>query len=169
MLCLNVCVFEWKTNWIIFGSDPADPFPGSSRKALIQIIGHRCVRRSVHRITYSILCKPAFFPDHVDRSQHVRHFRQLHDRRFCRGSLRPARRTLVRCWCSPWQRFPWNEYRAHERSIPDSIKLLWQHFFFVFLIKMYLTASPLSWLTTRLSPISHLLPRIIFSTSSFAC
>lgn len=34
---------------------------------------------------------------------------------------------------------------------------------------MQLTLSPRSWLTTRLSVISHLLPRIIFSTSSLAC
>lgn len=32
-----------------------------------------------------------------------------------------------------------------------------------------LTDSPRSWLTTRLSDMSHLLPSIIFSTSSLAC
>lgn len=77
-------------------------------------------------------------------------------------SLRLIRKKLSQCLCWLWLKFPWNGFHIRARSEGKILRKIQEKFEENF---KKLTPSPLSLLTTLLSVISHLFPRIIRSTS----
>lgn len=65
----------------------------------------------------------------------------------------------------PWVQIPTTFFKSHWDTWMQVLRTNTVQY----KCQTILTASPLSLLTTRFSSMSHLLPRIIFSTSSLAC